>query len=534
MVNEIYKISFSNYYVEKFEDQTIIDTVDKDYIKQYQKYPLFNLIKTQKDEKSFVENFANPLCSVTRTYTMVVIEGKEDKISLKVFNGSKSRVRGKSWFRASKNVDYLTINKKTGDFYYGYLHNYQKKKKYQSKLSKNIFWSEPVNSFISHLNNSLCSYCPNSSTLTHEILTIFFDQFYIGNPKLSFPQKMMKFYLDKKSIKYPDNFWIFSSEMWGKNYRKSLKKNDNRLIDTIMSVNNFKGKKIKKCLHVAENLNLNLLKYAISSFEENWLNQDEVFILKILNSKINVFEPITNIKELLSHEELKKAYSCFKAAVCENFIGFLSFQDHVAIYNSLKEYGELGLKWTSDGESIEKFQREHNDWSERLGHYRRGFYTRHYPTYFISKVEKNIGEYYPVLLKDTTDFNSESDIQSNCVRSYIGKSSSFIISLRKGGVNSTVRATIQYHIKKINEKIIVNRIQTLGRHNQNLDLSWNEPLLKLDEIVLSCIEDKMFETPKIEKTCKNGMVFKSETHFDENGNLVWTNKVTKDSYNWEW
>jgi len=60
--------------------------------------------------------------------------------------------------------------------------------------------------------------------------------------------------------------------------------------------------------------------------------------------------------------------------------------------------------------------------------------------------------YYPVLLDNSTNYNQESAIQSNCVKNYVGTSGSVIVSLRKGDRESGVRATIELRLSKRSEE----------------------------------------------------------------------------------
>jgi hypothetical protein len=108
------------------------------------------------------------------------------------------------------------------------------------------------------------------------------------------------------------------------------------------------------------------------------------------------------------------------------------------------------------------------------------------------------------------------------VKTYIGKPSSFIISLRKGLYGE--RATIEYQLFKTGDKVEVKRIQSLGRFNYKLEEEWNDVLFKLDEVVLSSVKDKKFETVQITKECKNGVVLNSDSYFDHGGRLRWTHK----------
>ena len=64
----------------------------------------------------------------------------------------------------------------------------------------------------------------------------------------------------------------------------------------------------------------------------------------------------------------------------------------------------------------------------------------------------------------------------------------------------------------------------MGKFNQRLEAHWDTVLLKLDKQVLSCVRDERFETVKLTKECKNGIVLNSDTYWDEEGNLRWTFK----------
>lgn len=297
-----------------------------------------------------------------------------------------------------------------------------------------------------------------------------------------------------------------------------------------------KGKKLKKYLHETDKVNIQNYLFAKELFGEDWLNQDGDIIKKILigTQKFNLPE---NFKENLSTEELRRVYSVFKQTLISDYFSSWSFQDHMNIFSKLKSYGETDLKWYADGLNEMHFQDEHYKWSEKLDHYRKGTYTRTYPQYFYDKIEEQIGDYYPVILSSSEQYNKESHLQQNCVKGYIGKAGSMIISLRKGEIDSTVRATVEYRVLKlINfDKVKPERVQTLGKYNQILDPTWNDALLKLDEVVLSCYQDKNFESVKISKVCANGIKLESDSHFDENGNLTWTNKKHKvESYYDEW
>ena len=98
-----------------------------------------------------------------------------------------------------------------------------------------------------------------------------------------------------------------------------------------------------------------------------------------------------------------------------------------------------------------------------------------------------------------------------------------IVSLRKGGVDSDVRATIEYSLSKglINDKINISRVQSLGRFNNKLPDEWDDVLFKLDERMLYYIENEKFDTVKIKKICKSGLELESSSYWKSCGRLGW-------------
>jgi hypothetical protein len=495
------------------------------------KHPLFIVKKVTTDEESYRENYNNLMCTVTKSYVMVVVERTEDKISIKVFRGSRNRQAGNTWFKVSRNVDYITVNKKTGDVYHGYIHDYQKKRKCTKKIRRNFFFAEPINTIKSLIKNSLS----DSNVNTYEIAIRAVSTFMFeiderdGFENLDFNKRLFRFYLNKRQVKYPNNFYVYAQILVGPEIRKILKKNDNKLVESYMIKEGLSGKKLKKALHNCETLNIELYKHARKIFGDDWLNQDEDVISKLLNSKLQCMVVPPEFKTVISPEELKRVYSIFKRVFIYDDLDSYTFYDHISMYTELRLYGEDELRWYSE-KSKEEFREEHLDWTEKIQFYKQGNYTRTYPEYFKEVIEKEIDGYVPVLLMDSKSYNEESLIQSNCVKTYIGKPSSFIVSLRKGLFGD--RATVEYKLANNGEYIIPIRVQSLGKFNGKLGEEWNDVLFKLDKVILSSIKDKRFETVKIIKECKNGVTLKSDTYW-EGDNLKWTYKNIESRYTWD-
>jgi len=491
------------------------------------KKPLFIGDKTTNDKETFVENYGNPLYSVMKEHIMVVVEKNEDKVTIKLFNGYRHRQAGNVWFKVSKNLDYITVNTKTGDVYIGHIYNYQKKRKCAKRMVRNYFVGDPINFLKSKIKNLMNSYTNNSYELAIDAISTF--MFEIDQREqfqdLDFSKRLFRFYLKKRGIKYPNNFHIYSQHLVGKEIRKILKKNDNKLVDAFMVSEKLSGKKLKRALHLCSGLNINLYQSAKNLFGEDWLNQDDDVIMGLLNSTNNPSYVNNVFVSLLSTEELRRVYDLFKQVFINGTLDSYTFYDHVRMYTELKMFGEHDLKWMSGKDSKSDFRDEHLDWTDKLQFYKKGHYTRIYPQFLYDVLSNPIDGYYPVLLNSSTNYNEESATQSNCVKGYIGKPSSIIVSLRKGSVDSDVRATLEYKIENDFEYgIICHRVQSLGKFNSHLGDEWTEVLFKLDDIMLSSIQDKRFELVKLTKECKNGVILHSDSEWNENGRLTWTHK----------
>jgi hypothetical protein len=502
-----------------------------------QKHPLFQHDVTFKDEETFVENFGNPMWSISKDYFMVVVEKDGDKVAIKTFSGGIHRRAGVQWFKKYKNMDFISVNIKTGDVYVGDMVNYHLKKKCKKRIRRNYFNGEPLNIMMSKIKNNLRT--EDCGVAAIDAISIFMNEIDHSNNfgELTFSQRLFKFYISKRGVKYSNNFHVFIESWYGPGIRKCLKKNDNRMIDALMSYYGISGKQVKKALHNCEYFNVQVYKTAREIFGDDWLNQDENLILECLNLKNGIATPPQEFYDFISNEELKRVFKLFKQVIVNKTLDSYTFYDHIRIYTELKSFGETDLKWMSSDDSKSKFREEHLDWADKLEHYRQGNYTRIYPDYSYELIQKpiSIGDdvYYPVLLDDSHNYNKESTQQSNCVKTYIGKCSSIIVSVRKNNIDSDERATIEYQLTKSSGKLNIERVQSLGRFNSRLNEEWNEILFKLDQIMLYYIEDEKFDTVQIKKKCKNGVELNSTSDWNDNGRLFWTqNKINKsEGYN---
>ena len=157
---------------------------------------------------------------------------------------------------------------------------------------------------------------------------------------------------------------------------------------------------------------------------------------------------------------------------------------------------------------------EHSEWSLLLQSYKTGVVDRFYgdDAYLVEKpIKYNDETFYPVLLKTTEQYENESMVQSNCVRTYSEKPHCFIVSLRKGDKNSNIRATIEFQFRK--KELL--RIQTLGRFNKLLLEEWNSPVDELTNFANYLYQKEFIKLPRMTKKYMNVKVNVLQSSFFE-------------------
>jgi hypothetical protein len=498
------------------------------------KQPLFLVDTTNRGEKIYVENYGNPICTVRKEYVMVVIERDEDKIAMKLFYGGKVRTKGTKYFKVKKNVEYITVNVKTGDVYSGYLKGFQKKRNYSKKIRRNYFMECSLDMMKSKIRNYLNLYkIENSTSIATDLVNRFIDEIDKNRyDNLTIDDRLFKFYLDKRKIKYPNNFGAYKNHLIGPSIRKKIKKNGGKLVDAFMDEFNLQGKILKKSLHECKRLNLETYNYAKEMFGDDRLNQDHGVIVSLLETLNHVNNQQSGIllKELMVNSELDRYYKAFKEVFVTLNMDTYTLADHVRMYLELRRYG-LEVKWMTDGTDRDAFHNEHLDWTDKISHYKNGNYVRIYPEILHKLLPKKIGNCVPVLLTTSEEYNEESLTQSNCVKGYVSRPASIIISLRNGND----RATIEYQVNQLLNTLNIKRVQSLGKFNKALTPDWEEVLLNLDKIMLCFVKDKNFELVKVTKENGLGMKIKSGSEWVPNAwggaSLTWDNpKINNNQY----
>jgi len=459
-------------------------------------------------EEKFVEHYGNPLAQVYLNRAIICVTKENDKVSFKVFNYSKTRRVAGKWFRLSTNCKFITFNYKTNALYTGSLVNYHLKKKCRKNIRRVLFNNDPINNMRRYLRESFNSIVDKNKvdipTIVNQVISTFVNaipgtELYAD---LLPEQRIYKRYLDAQGIKVPNN-WFELMNTYPQPKKKDLVKCEYKYIDALMRVHKLKGDKVKRVLHNVKSFEgVNNFTNACLIFGEKFiLNQPDEFVQLLLEKAQPGFH--NNIgKGLLTKKEFSnffEIYKLFQKGLVNNNV----IEDHFRFYRLLDEMEPV--KWTS--RTHDEFVQEHYDWSEKYNHYTNGDFNRIYNQGFVDKINEVIltkdGPYYPEVLITSKRYNNESFFQNNCVKTYIKRVGSLLISVRRGEGDTEERASIEYNIVPLvwsngEFEFKLNRVQTLGKFNHRLDESWNDVLVKLDEKISAMEYEKLFDTLQIE------------------------------------
>lgn len=472
-------------------------------------------------EEEYLKRYAIPNFQVQHLRNIIVIEESEDKVSLKIFEYSRTRRVGVVYFKVTTLCRFVTYSKKKNLIYSGFIRDYHKKR----KCIKVCKVANPCSSVLSNI----LGYENNYQTI---LLSKIFIDAVTGKftSSLSPDTQLHKYSLEKRGVKLSDNWEVFRKTPYQPKL-KDFKKNDFKYIDSIMSKFNLSGDKVRKTLHILD-----------KGFDCNWF----IFLLNFMGQKFILSRPISELKNIFENDsytppsdlleglgdsEKKNFYYC-AILCCQNKISSSTLYDHIQFMSLLKNYEKI--KWRS--KTYEEFTQEHMDWSDRYSFYTTGKYYRTYNLDFENEVIKQFhfqnNLYFPVLLRDSTEYNMESAIQSNCVKTYINKPYNFIISLRKNSSTSDERVTLEYSVYYLNDKLNVKRIQSLGRFNNRMTIEFEAAAEILDTRVQYLFKDGKFKLPDLkvirggEERFTKAIVQRTLTSNwgDNQYNIVWENE----------
>jgi hypothetical protein len=448
----------------------------------------FNSFDTTKDSQ-IKRHYGNAFSEIKITTIERSVRRRDDKVTIKVYIGHKYRKFNCIYFKKNYVVYSITINIKTGNFTTATI---SKGRKLTNKRFR-------VNSFneIKHIMSGILSvngHIEKSSRLKNEFNEIFNDLTFTtkiqnalsidlgcisyGKDSNQFFKDLLKLFVKVKKIKVPDGDY----EFWLTNLyptEKFLKKNDRKLIVSVLDLVGLKSKFMVKILHEFPTIDFVGL-YTFCQF----FGSD--FAKYVANINIGVFKnshrketkstgtlitkgfmlTIKNKKYDLNDSEKENLIKIVNS-VDYNETQFFSermvqlFQDHFDMIKKIRDYDS---SCSMKAKNMNEFNEEHRELSKIISAIRKGWVIEYiYDDKTISDIESpinamiNLGteeepqlsdlniKLYPFILKREEDYSEEGGFMHHCVATYSDKDRSIIISLRSE--NQMDRVTCEYDIQ---------------------------------------------------------------------------------------
>lgn len=400
----------------------------------------------------------------------------DDVLILKKSNLFKTRREGKKFFSKKLEVYYLKIDFNSGNFLTLYSFGGIKRKRHLT-IRRNCF--DKLHEFFDLNTGSFwgTSYNLCDATIHKQIVKCFKEHYYepFGNKGLS--GVFNRIFIDKKGIKVPNhNVDRYLTRFYPT--QKFLKKNNNKLIQSMLDYMGIKDSYTTKLVHKIPDLDFRLLKVLhhilggskyLSNVDASVFNNIDTeyndnhkkdpnltkFTIQLLGEHLKELTKLTN-KEKGNLVKVINDMSC--AFGISGTIPWHMFMDHLRMMDKIRPYDpNISLRSTT----YRTFTEEHTELSENITKIRRGYVVSYkFHPLMVNDIETPLGlngEYVPYILKDENDYTEEGSFMKHCVGSYYDKDKSIIISIRNGDD----RWTSEFDTEN------GNLIQCMGKQNSN-------------------------------------------------------------------
>lgn len=432
---------------------------------------------TTKD-RQIKKYYGDPFCRMeVRTHKRMIYKD-ENKLIIKVVHISKYRSVNWKFFKESKSSVCISFNLKTGNFIIFDDNGIKKKHgRRGTRIRTNNF-----NRLKMLLKSRIAFYLKNISIIDEktrqEFNKVFDDNAFISiinkellNNRLPISitpdidrdsdiiyDLIIENFVKKRGIKVPNDYKKLLINFYP--LQKVLKKNDNKLIQSVLDMFKVKCKGTVKYLHENPNINVSSFIRACYLFGEDYYHYVNKIDPKYFNDSNG------NIGDKYSVYESENNYVCNKdekdnmlhiinsymegRTLSNNFDVIL--YDHFNMILKLRKY-EPELKLTH--RTYSDFNREHTRLSTLLSKISKGWTTEYqFNEKMLNDVESDLVAikdefslitFKPYILKRDDDYNEEGSYMHHCVAGYTNKDKSIIVSLRTE--DSIERVTCEFDIQ---------------------------------------------------------------------------------------
>ena len=444
----------------------------------------FTVSNYSEDKEVFIEEYANQLCDLDNIRKTVVVEKEGDKVRLSFYYYHKFRKVGKKFFTKEYERVYLTYNLKTNNFYITKVIKGIGNRR-NRRIRCNTMYG--VTTISNHIHDFKFTN-DDSQFLKTYMSTLDSETQYGKDRYLTFEESFIRFFIGKNEIKGPNHLTSLMIKLYpGK---KALKKNGNNIIPAILDRIGLKSKFFINLMnnykpdltYVVMYANLLGLKH-IKNLNKDFFKYERLPYETFLDVRVKYDNVIDSDYDIITDYDRKNIVKIINdftlsESIDKNTIGQRNqagnitglIQDHIRIIRKLKEY-EPDIKIRA--KTFIEFENEHTNYSEKYSLYRNSeeiYYL--YDSELINELKNSQNGCDYVLLSNDMDYINESTHQSNCVRTYIDKFDSIIISVRRGNKRATTEFTFNGLC-----------IQQRGSYNSPTDVDLIDDVERLETIV---------------------------------------------------
>jgi hypothetical protein len=440
-----------------------------------------NTFETTKD-RHIKSHFGDPFSNISIHLVERKITRNGDNITIKQYRQNKTRYVNCIYFKKQSEIESITINLKTGNF--TIIKNFNGLVK-QKTFRKNCFMSlcefcTKHNSIFKTIDNTL----NKDSTLYPEFESIFNEKtFYncinevlgfkikpidsITNPK-NFIKELTEFFIKIKKIKVPNNYSFLLHYFYPT--EKYLKKNDRKLLLSILDRFEIKSKITNKIVHTCDNVDIIKLAEICYLFGDEYPKYIGNISTNVFKMDINRLTETSNIGIFKNTYKNKKGhgYVIFDSEK-ENLVKILNepmsssnisfMYDLYEHFKMINEVRQFDPEFRMRSRTAVEYRNEHFKLSKIISSIKKGWVIEYqFNKDMVTDIEKpvtiniNIGDdekpeivnetFYPVILKTEDQYEEEGDFMHHCVSTYANKEKSVIISVRNE--NSSDRVTCEF------------------------------------------------------------------------------------------
>jgi hypothetical protein len=423
------------------------------------------------DDRHIRQHYGNPYAGMKIVTIERTIIKRGDKITLKVYSHTKTREVNDIYFKAWSNSLSVTFDLVKGNFI---TVRFDKGRKVTSKTfrTNSFFHLEQVLYGITRIHSQNDD--GNKFTTDDDDVFMVEAMKSLGgshSPTMETNESVLmnlitERFVKLKKIKVPNDYRLLLHTYYPT--EPYLKKNDRKLVQSILDMFHIKSKVVSKILHDNVNLNVSVLVklcYFLGSDYSKYIGNVDVSAFKYGNINLPDVYNKEAIKESITTRTQYELSKLDKENVCHlvnslkesrNVLDYGYFNlldDHFLMIKKLKDYyPDLKMK----AKNMPDFNKEHSELTKLVSAIKKGWVIEYrFSDKVVEDIQKpidlkiDLGDgtfgkiaFFPHILKREEEYDEEGTFMHHCVATYANKDTSIIISLRTE--DETDRVTCEF------------------------------------------------------------------------------------------